>query len=355
MAGEENGGKSGGLEISTTAPGSSLSGEFPLNGAPGDSKDPVVGDGFGTGGVEFNPDGTVSTTEDTDPGTDKDKPEGDAAPEDADKADTEDADKEDADTEEDADKADTEASDEALPEFDPENEEVVSKWDAKYFPGDGNKLDTTAFRAEVLANRAKTNEAGERIGKDELNADSYKYLEHRLGVDKETVDAIIEGEALKEAANETKFYKLTSGHDDASGAPFDQAAAKASYDAKVEWGSAHYTPKQKERFNAALKSGDPEIIKEQIDLLTTRMAAAGDLPRPRPTNFRKGRPEPQRRPSSPARPAGGAPSGGPGGGTDVFETNDQYLAAVKAAGKDEAKVAEVRAKLQRSTFWRTKR
>jgi len=359
MSNPENAGGSG-IEVVVGGP-RTLSGEFGAESAPGEASKPAVKETNVSGStMDFNADGSVSATAapeeapaeaPVEPTAEKPKP-AEEAPEAA----AEEAPKEGEEETPAEEEAAAEEAPEALPAWDPDNEEVAKAWDDKFFPGAGDTLATEGFEAELQANMAKEG------GKPELNPESYAYLKDRLGVSKEYVDQIVAGQLALRQTNETNFYKLAAGVE--GDAPFDAAAAKASYDAKVAWGSENYSAAQKERFNAAMRSGDPELIREQVELLDVRMAKAGkasgtpEVATAEPTAqpevmgapIRRG--PPSRRPSSPAKVAAASPADGGTESGDIFPNNEEYLKAVKEAAGDPQKQAAVRAKLKRSTYWR---
>lgn len=336
------------LEVSVGG-GNTLSGDFMSPGQDGNAPAPKVTERSADGtGMDFNPDGTVESTAQppAQPAGEEPKPgegEDTAAPEDG--------------AEEAAEGEQEGAEEEAkeLPSWDPENEEAAKAWDERFFPGDGTTLNTEGFAAELEANMSKEG------GKAELNADSYAYLNDRLGVSKDYVDQIIAGQLAVRAQNKATFEGMAGDMD--------------VYNAKVDWGTQNFTAAQKEAFNAALASGDVSAVQEQLDLLDVRMtragvdmeafaaeakAAAGNTSQPTAgaeegaakAPVRRGPPARNRRPSSPPKPAAAStPVGGGEGPTDGFKDNNEYVAALKAATND-AERREVAAKLRRSTFWK---
>lgn len=347
MADENN---TGGVDVQVGSRGT-VSGDFVSPGAGGDGKPSVKQSPADGGSVTFEHDGSVTreggaapvagepgAPEEGASGEPGKTPEGGEQPPEGKKPD----------------EAATEGELEALPDWDPENEEVAAKWDERMFPGDGTKLDTSHFAQELEANMA------EEGGKPELSEQSYAYLEQRLGVGKEHVDQIIAGELALRQANQAKWAEM--------------AGPKPVWDAKVAWGSENLPQDQKVAFNEAMQSGDAIRIQDQIDLLDARMKRAGvDLEafatehggeagntsqspgsgavEASQAPVRRGPAPRTRRPSSPSNPAV-ATTAIVGGAEDSFKDNTEYLAALKDAGKDVQKLREVGAKLRRSKFWK---
>lgn len=221
----------------------------------------------------------------------------------------------------------------ALPAFDPDNEEASAAWDNKYFPGDGTKLNMEAFGAELTGNMNKEG------GKAELNPDSYKFLESRLGVTKEDVDRIIAGQVASAQLQDQALFDVTGGRE--------------GYVSMLEFAKDAYTEPQKEIYRAAMKVGGQQAM-DQIDLLKARFQGAGNkLPSGATSaTASQRRTPPQRRPSSPAKSATDASTatGAPAAGT-VFATASEHQAALRAAGRDAGKLRAVAEKLRRSTYW----
>lgn len=238
-------------------------------------------------------------------------------------------------------------AEEALPEFDAEKPEVIEAYDGRYFKDVDGKptLDIDKLGEVVYANSQKTDDKGNIIGKPELNAGEYAWLEARLGVTREQADETIAGRIALKQQKETAFYTSVGGKDNWDGV---LAFAKEKN---------LYKPEQKAKFNAALKAGGDEAM-EQIELLFARAEKAGYRgagPKPDPKVAQKpasllGAPR-AKKPASPQKSASGAEVR-QAGGLKPFENNDEYVAALRAAGTDKAKVEEARKRLAASTYWR---
>lgn len=206
-----------------------------------------------------------------------------------------------------------------LPDFNPEDPEVVAKYDQTYTTEAGGP-NITAF-AEAWESRVDP-----ETGLGKLTDGEYAYAQAAYGADKETVDDIIEGRIAKRTLMQAKF--------------FDAVGGQEAYETAVEWGAAHYTAEQKERFNAAIDKGGAEA-EEAALALQARFAKANGKPIPT-----------LRRPLRGVTPkrdvANAAVSGQVSGGATAakpFATGAEFRTAQAEAGRDPAKLAEVRKRL----------
>lgn len=211
-----------------------------------------------------------------------------------------------------------EGSAEDLPEFDPSKPETVAAYEKAYLTEQGGP-DLGKLGTEYWANAAK--------GKAELNEGTIKFLTDAFAVSEADVRTICDGLAARS--------ELTTA------AVHEAAGGEARFKAMVEWGvKGGYTKTQRERFNAAMSSGDPEAMKDAVALLSTHYEKATG----------SGRPSNRRR-ASPARDAAAAApaSQGPAG----FENPAEYRAAWKEARKsgDLASQNEVRRRLKASSWY----
>lgn len=285
-------------------------------------------------GLDFEADGKVSRT-----GLGKGAAE--AEPED----DLEDEDLGDGDKKEEPaadDKAEEEETAEGegddLGEFDPDNEEVVSKFDAKFtteVEGGGVEINSAAFSAEVDVDL----KAG---GTGALKPATYEYLKARFGVSKDYADSLIKGQLALRAQNEDAFYAKVGGAE--------------TYAKKLEWAKTGYTPAQKARFNAAVAAGGEEAA-DALDLLNAKYAAATSKGTEEGGDGKDVGKRPGigiRRPASPKKST--TTSANPGGGTDLkpFADAEEHRKAQAEALKsgDKAKLDLVRKRLVKSTFWK---
>lgn len=220
-----------------------------------------------------------------------------------------------------------------LPDWDPENEETVAAYDAKFFTEDGSLDVRGTLSQEFWANYRKDPDAFKDPAKGGLNEETYAYLKDRMGLSREDVLQVERGQLAIAKAAEADFYNTVGG--------------KARWEGAVKWGrEGGYTPAQIERFNKAMEKGG-EDAEEAAAALMGRYDAKH--PR-RDGGFRKG---PPRRQSSPQRDATrGAATGGSGQGGDVFKSAAEYNAAISEARKsgDKKQIDAVRAKGKRSRF-----
>lgn len=246
---------------------------------------------------------------------------------------------------------------EPLPDFDPTNEEVTTKYDERFLTehtdeADGSKsvvLNREAIADEIRANMARAEGATERP-----NEGTYKYLKEKLGITRDLVDAAIEGEKAKFTQAKAAMDEVTGGEE--------------AWKAKITWASTTkdasgkdiiggYSKEQVARFNAAMKEGG-EAAKEQIELLNERYSKANPTTGTTPPAKKPGIGV-QRRPASPEKTTtSGANTLGGTGAVKPFATKEDYnkeLANVrnmKPGAEQEAKHRELRARTQVSPWWK---
>lgn len=242
------------------------------------------------------------------------------------------------------------AAPEDLPEFNADDEAVIEKYDERFYSEVDGKpvLNMETLGDEVYRNSQKKGPNGED-GTPALNEGTYAYLEARLGITKEVADDYIAGQIAKKAVAEDNFYKSAGG--------------KEQWESQVAWGKANYTDAQKKRFNEVMtaKNPDPEAVQEQIDLLNARAVKGGwkpgkaksDDPAPETKKGLLGAPRAKRM-ASPEKSAAGSEVRA-AGSAKGYANNEEYVAALKAAGSDPAKQATVRANLKASAFWKPNR
>lgn len=278
-------------------------------------------------GLEFDLDGEGTTATGV-PGLKdgEEAPEGSDKPEGTEEATTGEAPEESAEAPED------------LGAWDPDNAEVATKFDERYFAKDGSELNMAAFSSEVAANAAKED------GTPVLNEGTYGWLKDRMGVSKEAVDKIIAGQVALGAQNEDAFYKTVGG--------------KEVYASKLDWAKRVYTAEQKARFNAAIDAGG-DAAQEALELLNARWEKAGNKA---PATKQEGAEEepakrrpglPAKRAASPAKSTAAAP-GGTAAAAAPFASADEHRKAMAEAMKsgDKSAMELVRKRLLASPWFR---
>lgn len=152
-----------------------------------------------------------------------------------------------------------------LPDFDPEDPEVVEAYDAKFTTESGELDVEGAFSAEYFSNLEK--------GVDGLNEATYEYLAAK-GISKATVKQI---EAMAATARDAEKAGA-SNHDDAlfeiAGGPDELAKALA-------WGKeGGYSADQQKRFNKVTGGKDLEAKQEAVEALMSRYRRANPPKKP---------------------------------------------------------------------------
>ncbi len=208
-----------------------------------------------------------------------------------------------------------EPSEGELPEFDAENEEVVAQYDKKYFTEDGK------FDLRVVTEQFYTTDK-------KLPDDFFKYIELRQGVDRATAESILASLDAQQEANQQAFFEKHGGQE--------------AYTTAFEWCKANYTDAQKAAFNAAADKGG-DAFDDAVTAMFARYSKA---------NPPKSEPKvPPRRSASPKKDATASSVADKGGSNAAgFKSDAEYRAALRAAGTDRIKVAEVVAKLRASKF-----
>lgn len=236
---------------------------------------------------------------------------------------------------------------EPLPDYDPANEEVAAKYDARFLKDDGEGaqvLNTEAIADEIRANMAKAEGATERP-----NEGTYKWLKDKLGITRDMVDNHIEGEKAKYLAAKAAMDEVTGGEE--------------VWNAKIAWASTKedgkpggYTKEQVARFNEAMKKGGADAA-EQIELLNERYAkATGNAGKAATTKPGIG----VRRPASPQKSAttgantqtGGAPSAKPFTTKADYDKELANLSHMKSGPERDAKHRELRARASVSPWFK---
>lgn len=179
-----------------------------------------------------------------------------------------------------------------LPDFDPEDPEVVSQYDSRFLSEDGSLDAEGALSAEYFANV--------EAGIDGLNESTYEYLASK-GITKATVKQI---EAMAATARDAEKAKDGSAesHDaklfEIAGGPDDLAQA-------LQWGKAGgYSEDQQKRFNKITSGKDLEAKQEAVEALMSRYRRAN----------------PPKKPSLPKRDATKAQGKTQGSGAKPFAT-----------------------------------
>lgn len=188
-----------------------------------------------------------------------------------------------------------------LPEYDPENEEVRAKYDARYFK-EGGELNFSTLSEDYWA-------SFKAVGGDESKAGmpegTYAYLKDTLGLTKEQVKQIEKAQVALHRQEEIKAVSRVEG-------------GVQRYNDAVKWAQeGGYTEAQRARFREEFaKGGDAQA--DAVDALMARFEKGSGA-------ARRG---PPRRASSPQRDATvKAGSGGTGPGGDVFKSKEEYTLA----------------------------
>lgn len=192
----------------------------------------------------------------------------------------------------------------ALPDFDPDNAEVVEAYDKTFLTEDG-KFDMAKLSAEFWAGYGDGSDPSKG-----LKPDTVKWLEAR-GIPEDTYREVVAGRLAVRAQEEAAFYSVTGG--------------KERYEAALAWakGEGGYTEAQRAEFNRLHAAGG-QAFTDAAELLATRFGKAMGSGR----GQRRNGPPDGRRASSPPRDATARASGGGGGaGGDTFSTQKDYQEA----------------------------
>ena len=234
-------------------------------------------------------------------------------------------------TDEDGEKTVTEEAQEgdvvALPEFDPEKPEAVKAYEDTFRPN--GKLDLKALGSDWFKNAGGTDP--EALAKGKLSDGTTKWL-NSIGIDDSTIAEV----------TAAQVERIKSQSTQATAQVVAIAGSAEALEAALKWGGKEggYTAAQIERFNKAYKGGDPDARAEAVEALMARYGKAN----------------PKGRTASPkvtTQTGGNAPAA-PGASADVYKSADEHRKEFAAAhaSKDPAKIAAVRAKLERSSFWK---
>lgn len=148
-----------------------------------------------------------------------------------------------------------------LPDFDPEKPEVAEQYRAKYLAEDGNGLNFTAFNDSFYANLEK--------GLVDINPQERAFVKAEMKLSDQAIDTYLNGLAKQ-------VHEATEAQGNALAATYGD---KEGYTAAMEWAKSEgYTQAQKDRFNAAMEAGDPDLLTEQVELLKVRFLASGKAP-----------------------------------------------------------------------------
>lgn len=229
------------------------------------------------------------------------------------------------DAEGDAPEAETEAepeaeaeAEDALPDYDPENEEVHAAYAARYEKDGGLNMEALSKDYWASFNKAEGDVAA-KVAKAGLPEGVYKYLQATAGVSKDYVKKIEKA--------------LVADHTQDQVAAVAAVAPVEEFNKAIEWGRAGgYTPEQIKRFNAAFERGGDDRA-DAIEALMGRFERATKKD-PQAKNFGQRRfgDNGGRRPSSPKRDVTGqAASGGAGSPGDVFKNRAEHQSAWSSA------------------------
>lgn len=198
------------------------------------------------------------------------------------------------------------SDEDALPDYDPESDEVRSQYDARYFK-DG-ELNREAISAEFW----KSFEANDGdLSKSGLPDGFYAYLKDTVGVSKAMAKEIEASLVAKHTQDESQFFGKFGGVD--------------RYNRAITWAKdGGYSDEQQQRFRDAYSKGGADRD-DAVDALMNRFHRAN----PPRRDDRRGPPQ-GRRSSSPQRDATGATSNrGPADG-DRFKNAADHQAAWNA-------------------------
>ena len=243
------------------------------------------------------------------------KPEGDDLPEDE------------ADGEDEGDDEKDEGSLEDLGDFDIDNEETVSKFDAQYLTEDGFLDMEGNLSKEFWQNKAK--------GVDGLNEGTYAYLEAR-GISRAETKRI---EALAVREKDSKAKELGS-HDGelfaiANSAP-DKTDGPERLRAAMKWAkeSKAYDADAQKEFNEIVNGTDLKAKRKEVELLMSR--------------YDRANPAPKRR--LPLRDATKGQGSSDRGSVQKFKDRAEWREARKAAGDNRDALANVAKRAKASGF-----
>ncbi len=218
-----------------------------------------------------------------------------------------------------------EADDSDLGEYDPENEEVRAKFDAKYTDPETGELNKDVIGSEFWDNLAKAQAEGAEV-KDHgyLNPATYAYLKDTYKLSDAFITEVEQGLVARNLAERQSFYSKVGGE-----ARFSAAAAWAR--------GGGYTPEQVARFNELSKKGGADFD-DAVEALMNRAFKAGALkgvPGGQNGGGAKQDSRPGRRPSTPQRDAtrGAAAAGTTAEARDVFKSTAEYQQAFNEVNK----------------------
>lgn len=205
----------------------------------------------------------------------------------------------------------------ALPDYDPENEEVRAQYDARYFK-DG-ELDRAALSSEFWASFAK---ADGDVSKAGLSEGAYAYLKDTLGVTKEMAKDLEAGLVAKHKEDQQTFFQRFGGVE--------------RYNRAITWAKGGgYSEDQQARFRAAYDRGGADRD-DAVDALMNRFhrsTGGGNK------DARRG--PPGRRSSTPERDATGGGASRPNSGGDRFKNSQEHQAASQEARREYKQAEEI--------------
>lgn len=153
-----------------------------------------------------------------------------------------------------------------LPDFDPEDPEVVEAYDSRFTTETGELDVEGALSAEYFANLEQ--------GIDGLNESTYEYLASK-GISKATVKQI---EAMAATARDAEKGSVES-HD---AKLFEIAGGPDELSKALAWGKeGGYTPEQQKRFNKITSGKDLEAKQEAVEALMSRYRRANPPQKPK--------------------------------------------------------------------------
>lgn len=230
---------------------------------------------------------------------------------------------------------------EALPEWDGDDEAVVSAYEGKYITTDeagAQVLNFEAFNDEFAKDRGE--------GKRDLEPSTRKFLKDRFGISDKLIDSHLAGVVAQEREIATAFH-LQFGE--------TPEAGKQAYDTMFTWAKESYSPQQRERYNAAMKAGG-EAAQEQIELLKTRFLTKNPGKLDADPKSNKGIGLKRERGVSPkknatAQASAQTPSVKPFANAGEHRVAQNEALSMKPGKEREAALVAVRQRLATSTFW----
>lgn len=197
-----------------------------------------------------------------------------------------------------------------LPDFDPDSEEVVSKYEERYFK-DG-ELNQAVLSQEYWKSFEA---AGGDVTKSGLPEGTYKYLESALGIPKAMAKELEAGLVAKHQAEQAGFLAKTV------------PGGVEAYNKAIQWAQkGGYSEEQRQRFREAFAKGGADR-EDAVEALMSRFGRA--------SGGRDGgrRGPPRGRRSTPERDVTGGAGAGQGASGDRFKSRAEHTETWNTAYK----------------------